>query len=67
MSSANAQAPEEDIRAFIKSNRDLIADVLRYSQDPYARACALVLLRHGGSERDLEAIEADLERAKKDV
>ena len=53
--------PTESTRRFVKDNRDLITDVLRYSQDAYARACALVLLQHGGTERDLEAIQSDLE------
>ena len=48
-------------QSFVEDNRDLIADVLRYSQDTYARACALVLLQHGGTERDLEAIQSDLD------
>jgi hypothetical protein len=37
-----------------------LSDVLRYSQSPYARACAFVLLKQGGSERDIAAIEEDL-------
>lgn len=51
-------------RAFVRDNHDLIADVLRYSQDSYARACALVLLTHGGTERDIKEIEADLDLLK---
>ncbi|MFB6134432.1 MAG: hypothetical protein ABEJ55_05540 [Halanaeroarchaeum sp.] len=52
--------PSEATRSFVEENSDLLADVLRYSQDSYARACALVLLRHGATERDLEAIQSDL-------
>lgn len=51
---------DEDLRDFVKRNRRLIGDVLRYSQDPYARACAFVLLKYGGTERDLTAIEEDI-------
>lgn len=51
--------PPESPRRFVEDNRDLIADVLRYSQDTYARACALVLLQYG-SERDLKEIQSDL-------
>lgn len=52
----------DDIAAYVRENHDMIADVLQYSQDPYARACALVLLKHGGSERDIEAIKEEVER-----
>lgn len=57
----------EDVRAFVRDNQDLIADVLRYSQDPYARACALVLLTRGGTERDVDAVEDDLEVLREQV
>jgi hypothetical protein len=52
----------DDIATYVRENQDIIAGVLRYSQDPYARACALVLLTHGGSERDVEAIKEEVER-----
>lgn len=52
----------DDIVTYVRENRDIIAGVLRHSQDPYARACALVLLTHGGSERDVEAIKEEVER-----
>lgn len=52
----------DDIAAYVRENRDIIADVLQYSQDPYARACALVLLKYGGSKRDVEAIKEEIER-----
>jgi len=51
----------EDIRDYVRENRDEIAHVLRHSQDPYARACALVLLREGGTERDAEKIIQEVE------
>lgn len=53
--------PSDATRSYVRDNRDLIADVLRYSQDSYARACALALLANGGSKRDLEEIRADLD------
>lgn len=67
MSSTNRTPPDEDVRTFIQANRDLIGDVLRYSQDPYARACALVLLKRGGTERDVDAIADDLNLAREQV
>lgn len=63
----SATTPDEDVREYVQENRDLIVDVLRYSQDPYARACAFVLLKHGGTERDVDAIEADLETLRDEV
>lgn len=53
--------PSETTRSYVEDNHDLIADVLRYSQDSYARACALALLANGGTERDLNEIKADLD------
>lgn len=58
---------DEDPRDFVKGNRPLISDVLRYSQDPYARAWALVLLKHGGTERDVRAIEEDLDEIRDEL
>lgn len=58
---------DEDARRFVKDNRDLLTDVLRYSQSPYARACAFVLLKHGGTERDINAIEADLAALRDEI
>lgn len=55
--------PSEPTRHFVENNHDLIADVLRYSQDSYARACALVLLQHG-SERTRREIQSDLDLVK---
>ena len=58
---------DKDVREFVRRNRDLIADVLQYSQDPYSRACAFVLLKHGGTERDVDAIVEDLETVREEV
>lgn len=57
-------SPQEEVRTFVRNNQDLLSEVLRYSQDPYARACALVLLKRGGTERELEAIEEDFDRVR---
>lgn len=53
--------PSEPTRSYVKDNRDLIVDILRYSQDSFPRACALALLVQGGTERDLNEIKADLD------
>lgn len=50
-----------DIQEWVTENRELLATTLRHSEDPYIRACALVLLRHGGSERDKEAVKREVE------
>jgi len=55
--------PSDTAHHFVEDNADLIADVLRYSQDSYARACALVLLQHG-SERTRREIQSDLDLVK---
>ena len=65
--STDTTDPDEDVREFVRENRELIADVLRYSRNSYARACAFVLLKHGGTERDVDAIEADLETLREEV
>lgn len=53
---------DEQIRDYVSENRELLAEVLREGDDPYARACALVLLKHGGDERDIEAIKKEVEK-----
>lgn len=52
---------EEQIANFIEENSDWIADVLRHSEDSYARACALTLLAYGGTQREIELVKRDLE------
>ena len=58
---------DEEARDFVRNNRTMVRDVLRFSQDSYARACALVLLKRGGTERDLSAIEEDLNEVRDHV
>ena len=55
---------KEEARDFVRDNRAMVRDVLRFSQDTYARACALVLLKHGGTERDFRAIQEDLDQVR---
>ena len=50
------------LRAYVRENHDLIADVLVHSEDAYARACALVLLTEAGTPRDAEAVKREVER-----
>lgn len=51
-----------DVAEYVREHREDLVHVLRHCQDPYTRACALVLLREGGTERDLEKIKEDLDR-----
>ncbi len=51
-----------DLEEYVRENRDMLVEVLRYGQDPYTRACALVVLTHGGTERDIEEIKREVER-----
>jgi hypothetical protein len=55
----NGEQPE--ITTYVRENRDVIANVLRHSQDSYARACALALLMHGGTSRDVESVKQEVE------
>ena len=52
---------DDEIREHVQANRELIADTLVNSHDPYVRACALVLLKHGGDTRDLEVVREEIE------
>ena len=51
----------EDIESYVRENQDFIADVLKKSEDTYARACALVLMKYGGTERDVELVKQEVE------
>lgn len=51
----------DEIAEYVRENRDVIANVLRHSQDPYARGCALALLMHGGTSRDVESVKQEVE------
>lgn len=52
---------DDDLTTYVREHRDVIANVLRHSQDPYARACALALLIHGGTTRDVETVKQEVE------
>lgn len=54
-------ADGQDLSTYVRENRDVLANVLRHSQDPYARACALALLLHGGTTRDVESVKQEVE------
>lgn len=54
-------AESQELSTYVRENRDVIADVLLHSQDSYVRACALVLLREGGTERDVEKIKQEVD------
>lgn len=52
---------DQDLSTYVRENRDVLANVLRHSQDPYARACALALLMNGGTARDVESVKQEVE------
>lgn len=54
----------KDIEQFVDQNMDLIAEVLKHSEEPYARAVALVLLKHGSSDPELDAVIQELEKCR---
>jgi hypothetical protein len=51
----------DDLATFVRENRDVLANVLRHSQDSYARACALALLVNAGTTRDVESVKQEVE------
>lgn len=53
---------DDEITDYVRENGELIAKVIRSGEDPYARACALVLLMNGGEKRDIEAVKEEVER-----
>lgn len=58
---SSADAPSE-VREYVRENPDILADVLKHSEDPYARACALVLLAYGGTERDADVVKQEIDK-----
>ena len=56
-------SPESlDPEEYVRENRELLAEILRHGDDPYVRACALVLLKEAGSERDVEAVKQEVDK-----
>lgn len=51
----------DDLATFVRENQDVLANVLRHSQDSYARACALALLVNAGTTRDVESVKQEVE------
>lgn len=60
MATPNPKESDEGMD-WVRENRDLLAEVLRHGDDPYARACALVLLKEVGTERDIDAVKREVE------
>ena len=54
----------EDVESYVRENQDFIADVLKQSEDTYARACALVLIKYGGTDRDVELVKQEVEKCR---
>jgi hypothetical protein len=63
VSRASSQPPQE-VREYVRENRDMLAHVLRHGDDLYARACAYALLVRGGDKPDVEKVKRELERAE---
>lgn len=51
----------DDPTAYVRENPDVLANVLRNSQDSFARACALAILTYGGTTRDVETVKQEIE------
>lgn len=48
--------PDEELRDWVDENHDLLIDVIRHGEDPFARACALIALKHG-TDTDVDVDE----------
>ena len=57
----NMSTSHDEISTYVRENRDILANVLRHSQNSYARACALAILIHGGTARDVESVKQEVE------
>ncbi|MDJ1433546.1 hypothetical protein [Halostagnicola sp. A-GB9-2] len=52
---------DDELREWVKENRDMLVRILRHGTDGYARACAWALLDRGASDPELEQIENELD------
>lgn len=59
--SQSTDSDPDDVESWVADNHDLIAQVLRQGNDPYARACALVLLKEASTERDVDAVKQEVD------
>ena len=59
---SRTRSDNEDVNEFVDENIDFIVQVLKHSNDTYARACALVLLSRCSDVRKLDEIQRDLEQ-----
>lgn len=50
-----------DAEEYVRENRERIVRVIRHSDDPFARACAWVLLDRYTPDRDLEELREELD------
>ena len=53
-----------ELDEYVEENRDNLHDVVFHSDDTFAQACALALLKRGGGDPELERIEKAVEERK---
>lgn len=63
MIDVDAVDPEE----YVREHRERIVQVIRHSDDPFARACAWVLLDRYTPDRDLEDLRDELDQIVRQV
>lgn len=56
-----------DPSEYVKENRETLRDVIRYSDDDFTRALAIVALVNYGSEPDVDQVKQELERAEEEI
>ncbi|WP_363463701.1 hypothetical protein [Halogeometricum borinquense] len=52
---------DSSVTEYVEENHDMIASVLKHSSDEFIRACALMLLKNGGTEYDVEQVKRELD------
>lgn len=53
-----------DASEYVPEHREELVDVIRHSSDPFARACAWVLLDEYSDDPDVEALRDELDAVR---
>ena len=52
----------DQVREYVKNNRETLAYILKHSEDQTVRSLALAALIRGGNERDREEVKREIDR-----
>ena len=60
------EEPTQEVRDYVRENRETLAYVLKHGEDETVRSLALAVLLRGSTERDREVVKREIDRLSKE-